>query len=154
MTYWTDLYLLHDVDGRAIAGAVASALGVDPVAVAVAPYGTVEAASAGRRPGVTVLVQRQDLRSFGEGPVWPIELSIGLDGEKPDRELDALRAIAKGIDTPLIVSIDGDGQDMFRVVFPDGTALARLIDDDDNPILTDADRRRLARYDRPTSIAS
>lgn len=154
MTYWTDLYLLHDADDQAIAGAVASALGVNPVAVAVAPYGTLEAASVGRRPGVTVLIQRQDLRSFGEGPAWPIELSIGLDGEKPDQELDVIRAIAKAIDTPLIASIDGDGQDTFRVVFPNGTAPARLIDDDDNPILTDADRRRLARYDRPAAIAS
>jgi hypothetical protein len=153
MTYWTDLYLMHDVDDLVLAGAVASALGVDRHAVAVAPYGTPEAAAAGSRAGVTVLVQRDDLRRHGHPAGWPHELAIGLDAPAPDPELDAIRAIAKGIGVPLMVNIEEDGQDRFRIVFPNGDAVPRLVDDNDEPMLTEADRRRLAIYDRLHTIA-
>ncbi len=152
MTYWTDLYLMLDVDDAAITAAVASALAVNPVNVAVAPYGTLEAAAAGRH--AKVVVQRQDLRRFGEGGSWPIELSIGMTGDEPDDELGTLRMIASGLGVPFIVNVEGDGQDMFRVIFPDGHAPARLLNDHDEPTLTADDRRRLTQYDHPVAAAS
>jgi len=150
-TYWTDIYLMHDVDDLVIANAVAGALGVHPSVVAIVPRGSDAALDAGRV--ADVVVQRQDLRAYGEGGSWPIELAITTASERPTAGLAGLRAVAAGIGIPLIANIAGDGQDMFRIVFPDGYAPARLLGDDENPDLTADDRRRLARYEHPAQAA-
>ncbi|MGC4105166.1 MAG: hypothetical protein QM753_02275 [Thermomicrobiales bacterium] len=151
MIYWTDLYLLHDVSDAAIVSAVASALRVGPGAVAVGAFGTPLGIDTGPEP--TVIVKRQDLRRFGEGGSWPVELSISIDGHAPEHELATLRAIAAGLATPFIVNLTDDGQDMFRLVMPDGYAPARLLNDDDEPELTIDDHQRLARYTQAVHAA-
>jgi hypothetical protein len=150
-TFWTDISLMHDVDDLVIARAVAAAMGVRLASVAIVPHGTDAAPEAGRV--AEVVVQRQDLRAFGEGGSWPIALAITTASDRPVADLAALRAVAAGIGVPLIANIATDGQDMFRVVFPDGHAPVRLLDDDENPELTADDRRRLARYDQPARAA-
>ena len=153
MIYWTDLYLRRDIDDMVIAAAVAAALGESTSAVAIVPYGTPKAKSAGTRPDVAILIQRQDLRRFGDASEWPYELAIGLRDGEPEDSLAALRTIAHELRRPILTDLPDDGQDMYRIVFPNGDALPRLLDDNDEPMLTEADRRQLAAYDRLPTIA-
>lgn len=150
--YWTDIHTLRDIDDDRIAAAFAAAFGVSVSRIAVAPRSTQEGFNAWGRPGLLALIQHG--RDGEPGFDFPVTLAVGFpDDTFSVDNRPVLDMIARTLGEPMLSNLPEDPPDTWRLFWPDGTSQPVSLDDDDNVILSEADRERLRRTSHHVAAA-
>lgn len=138
MYYWTDLYLARDVPDERLAQAIASAFQVSPDRVAITRAGTPQTRIR-KDSKLFAVVERSD-RAAELQDRFPVALSIGLiERGQPFDEPTVLRAIAHNLGLPYVSDVEGDDEDTWRLILPNGETRPVTVDDDSRFTLSAAD---------------
>ncbi|HEU0165584.1 MAG TPA: hypothetical protein VFQ54_11115 [Thermomicrobiales bacterium] len=145
MYYWTDLYLHHDASNEQISRAIGDVFRVSPARIAIHPVMSEETDVAWARPDLYALVQRDDfLETEERDPIFPIKLMVIVRQDNPEiDDHEALVSITRALRQPVLSDNGDDGEDVWRLYWPDGTSTPVALDDDGRFDLKGTDLVRL-----------